>query len=166
MGRIKLTVLAAAVALTCLPVRPVLAAAPVLAAPWVVGHLFRAATALATLPVSIAAAAAPPAQSPAPYYAAPAYSVRPGGYAPPAYYPAYGHYPPAYGYYPRPGGYYATPQYSPPPAAYRGSNFAYARPAPTFQQAPRGYYAPSMRYSGLHGAQVLSRSRGFGNRHW
>jgi hypothetical protein len=166
MGRIKLTVLAAAASLTCLTVQPASAAGPLLAAPWVAGHLFRAATALATLPLSIAAAAGQPAQSPAPYYSAPAYPayraypVRSGGYyAPPAYYPAYS-------YYPRSAGYYVAPGYSPAPGAYRGSNFAYARPAPAFQQAPRGYYAPAMRYSGLHGAQLFSRSRGFGYRRW
>jgi hypothetical protein len=166
MGKFKLTVLAAAATLTCLPVRPVEAAGPLLAAPWAVGHLLRAATALATLPLSIAAAAGPAAQSPAPYSAARAYPGGSGGYyAPPAYYPTYGYHP-AYGYYPRSGGYYAAPSYSYPPPAYRRPALAYARPMPTFQQAPRGYYAPGMRYSGVYGAHVFSPSRGFGYRHW
>jgi hypothetical protein len=156
MGKFKLTVLAAAAVLTCLPLRPALAAGPLLAAPWAVGHLFRAAAALATLPLSIAAAAAPAAQAPAPYYAAPAYPVGPRGYyAPPAYYPPYG--------YPRYGGYYTAPAYSPSRAAYRA--VTYPR-MPMFQQAPRGYYAPAMRYSGFHGAQLFSPPRGSGYRHW
>jgi hypothetical protein len=167
MRRFKPTVLAAAAALTCLPLRPALAGGPLLVAPWAVGHLFRAASALATLPLSIAAAAAqsPPPYYAAPYYAAPAYAANPGGYNPGGYYAPPPYYP-AYNYYPRAGGYYGAPAYSAPPAAYRPPTFAYARPMPTFQQGPRGYYAPGMRYSGWHGGQVFGASRGFGHRHW
>jgi hypothetical protein len=164
MGKFKLTALAAAATLACLPVRPAEAAGPLLIAPWALGHVLRAATALATLPLSVAAAASA-APAPAPYFAAaPAYAAGPAGYyAPPAYYPTYGYHP-AYGYYPRPGGYYVAPSYSRPAPAYRG--VAYARPMPTFQQASRGYYAPGMRYSGVYGAHLFSPSRGFAYRHW
>ena len=154
MGKWKAVFAALAVTtLACLPLRPALAGGPLLAAPWAIGHVVRAVTALALVASAVApvvapqpAYAAPPPYypNPDPYYAPQTYSV------PQAYYP--------YGYYARPPAVFV-----PPP--YRGWG-EYNRPPPSFQQGARGYYPPGLRYAGGHGTRGFGPPRGFDHRHW
>lgn len=162
MPKLKLTGLSAAtVALACLPLSPAVAGGPLLV-PWAVGHLVGAAVRLATLPIAIASAASAASQPP---------PGAPGGYySPGAYYP-----PP--GYYTHPG-YYAPPAsyYAPPASYYGGWQHYYSAPvhygAPAYveplrsQPWLRGYYSPSMRYSGSYGRPLFNGSRGVANRRW
>jgi hypothetical protein len=159
MPRLKLTAVAVAAALACLPAAPALAG-PWLV-PWAVGHAIGAAVRLATLPI-IAAGQPPPPVTPAPYwtgYAAPPLRYSSAGYyGPPAYYaspPAY--YVPSVGYYGGPQRYY--------PAFARRIPVPYARSAPLPQPLSR-YSASGMRYSGLYGGALFGRTRGFTYRRW
>lgn len=155
MSNLKLTALAAVtVTLACLPLTPAAAAGPLLA-PWAIGHLVGAAVRLATLPIAIVSAASVAAQPP---------PAAPGAYyGPSTYYPPYG--------------YYVQPAYHAPPASYYGgwqhyypAPIHYAPPAyvePWRSQPPhRGYYSPSMRYSGSYGRPVFNGSRGIVSRRW
>lgn len=166
MVKIKLVALAVlTVTLTCLPMTTAVAAGPLLA-PWIVGRLVGAAVRLATLPIVSAAAAGAAGQPPWPasprYYGSGDYYASPPYYQPPAYYPYPRYMPQGYGapavsYY---GG--RQPHYY-PGGVYRAPS-GYAGPS----RAPlgRGYYLPSVRYSGWHGRAVFGGSRGVGNRRW
>jgi hypothetical protein len=144
MRGLKQTVFAAAAtaALLCLPIRPAMAAGPLLFAPWALGHIIRAGVQLATLPLVLASAQQPTA----PYPPTPGYYGGPAGYyaRPPAYYG-------------RPTGYYPAPQ------AYYRPALAYARPMPQYYAQPRGYYAPRTPYSGSYGSH-FDRSGSFAYR--
>ena len=130
----------ATAALLCVPITPAVAAAPLLFAPWVLGHIIRAGVSLATLPLAVASAASGQ-QPPAPGY----YGGQSGYYAPPNYYARpTGYYAPPQNYYARPPGYYARPQgYYRAPQAYYRPALAYARPMPQFYAQARGYHARS-----------------------
>jgi hypothetical protein len=128
MFNLKRTVLFTA-AVATLTLAPITPASAVV--PWFFAHhVVEAIVGFAAL--SSAAA------TPAPYPAAPAYAA-PNYYAPPAYYAR----PPA--------PYYSGPGYSRPAVSY-------ARPVQHFYAAPRGYYAPSSRYTGLYGAHYPYQS--------
>jgi hypothetical protein len=145
MPGLKQTVFAtvATAAIVCVPIRPAVAAGPLLFAPWAWGHI--------VLPL-IAASAAASAQSQTPYPPSQGYSGAPGYYAPPNYYVR-----PPVSYAPSPGYY--------PPAYYRPSLY-YVPPAPRFYAQPRSYYPSHPSYYGRYAGQGSYRSGGFGYHRW
>jgi hypothetical protein len=130
--RTTLTVISVA-ALICSPIKPAVAAGPLLLAPVAaLGHAIGAAARLATLPLIAGSAQAAAAYSPTPGY----YAGAPAYYAPvrPIYRPAPTYYAAPYGYYgiygARRGDYSAYARYSANYGArlsYRSGGFRYRR---------------------------------------
>jgi hypothetical protein len=142
MPKFKLGALAAAaIVLACLRSAPAAAAGPLLA-PLIVGHAIGAAARLAASSIAAATMLGQPAAPAAVPYIAPGYYARPRYYGA----PLSPYYRPSVVYAP---GVYRTPRYM--------------ASAPRYPQSYRGYYAPSMRYSGLHGTPVYG-TRGYGYR--
>jgi hypothetical protein len=140
MPKLKFRVLpVAAIALACLPAAPAAAAGPLLA-PLILGHAIGAAARLAETTIAAASILGQQQARPVAPYAQPGYyySPRVGNYYSP---------PPAY--QPRPSYYYAPARYLTYPSRYASGY--------------RGYYAPSMRYSGGHGTPFYG-ARGYSYR--
>ena len=171
MPKLKL----AAAAALAIPLGSLLAAPAAVAdpwrAPWVIGHVVGAAARLATLPLIAVSAAASAVADAAPPEASGHYAPPPGPYVSGGYYGPPGYYPPPPAYYPPPPAYYAAPvgYYGGPQRYYPTS--AYRMPTPHLGGGPvpeafNRYYAAGMRYSGSHGGQGFSPSRGFAHHRW
>jgi hypothetical protein len=145
MPKFRLGALAAAtIMLACLPSAPAAAAGPLLA-PLIVGHVIGAAARVAASSIAAASMLGQPAAPAAVPYVAPGYYAA----------PASPYYRPSVVYQAWPSRYYA-------PSVYRAPA-RYVASAPRYPQGYRGYYAPSMRYSGLHGTPVYG-TRGYSYR--